>query len=412
MFTCGDRGAFVESPQILRLGQGIARSECFETFDANRRGLSGLVVTDLTVDEHPRSQQGTNGVKCLGIAYAPRSPSPVSVVDRKAVLVVYGDGFKATLEGANRVAGNPDKLVYMGNKTRRQRHSQSRMALDGTNQYNVRNTTVPSPGKSLGTDKCAIAEMRGPIRTLGQSAQPGDNGANDLSSLIEQNTLRLDGSHANRCAGALKSGELPLDVSTASNIAFDFTENSSEVAESLRQVIQSDRVTLEGDGQRIRHLADGFVSASARLAGSGQARRGGVYETPEEGEPSQRARQAPGNRGLTRRLGSALVAQGTFASLLHRRPHPPPPGPQRRIRQSRRAWPEDDQAASRRTHNGRGEAENVPPTLFSGPFIEFLGLAIGEGLVSMRRAATLVELSVDDLSELFAVHGVAQPANP
>ena len=99
------------------------------------------------------------------------------------------------------------------------------MALDGTNQHNVGNATVPSPCKSpgTGTDKCVIAEMRGPIRTLGQSSQPGDNGANDLGSLIEQNTLRLDGIHANRCAGALKSGEFPLDVSTASNIAFDFT---------------------------------------------------------------------------------------------------------------------------------------------------------------------------------------------
>ena len=46
-------------------------------------------------------------------------PSSVSVVDRKAVLVVYGDGFKATLKGADRIAGNPDKLVYMGNQARR-----------------------------------------------------------------------------------------------------------------------------------------------------------------------------------------------------------------------------------------------------------------------------------------------------
>ena len=119
MFTCGDGGASVESPEVLCLGQGIARSECLETFNANRRGLSGLVVADLTVDEHPSSQQGTKGVERLGIAYAPCSPSPVSVVDRKAVLVVYGDGFKATLEGADRIAGNPDKLIYMGNKTRR-----------------------------------------------------------------------------------------------------------------------------------------------------------------------------------------------------------------------------------------------------------------------------------------------------
>ena len=337
MFTCGDRGASVESPEVLCLGQGIARSERFETFDANRRGLSGLVVANLAVDEHPRPQQGTNGVKRLGIAYAPRSPSPVSVVDREAVLVMYGDGFKATLKGANRMAGNPDKLVYMGNKTRRQRHSQCRMAFDGTNQYNVGNTAVSSPCKSSGTDKCAIAEMRGPIRALGQGAQPVDDGANDLGSLIEQNALRLDGSHANRCAGALESGELPLDVSTAGDIAFDFTENGSEVAEGLRQVIQTDRVTLEGDGQRIRHLADNFVGASARLAGTGQPGRGGDRERTEEDEPSQRALQAPGNKGPTRRLGSALAVRGSFVSLLHRRPLPPPPGPQRRIRQTRRA---------------------------------------------------------------------------
>ena len=62
-------------------------------------------------------------------------------------------------------------------------------------------------------------------------------------------------------------------------------------------------------------------------------------------------------------------------------------------------------------HNGRKEAENVPPVLFSRPFMEVLGLAVGEGLVSMRRAAVLLDLSVDDLSDLFAVHGVAQPAN-
>ena len=44
--------------------------------------------------------------------------------------------------------------------------------------------------------------------------------------------------------------------------------------------------------------------------------------------------------------------------------------------------------------------------------MEVLGLVVGEGLVSLRRAATLLESSVDDLSDLFAVHGVAQPAKP
>ena len=62
-------------------------------------------------------------------------------------------------------------------------------------------------------------------------------------------------------------------------------------------------------------------------------------------------------------------------------------------------------------HNGRDEAENEPPALFSRPFMEVLGLAVGEGLVSVRRAAALLELSVDGLSGLFAVRGVAQPAD-
>ena len=43
--------------------------------------------------------------------------------------------------------------------------------------------------------------------------------------------------------------------------------------------------------------------------------------------------------------------------------------------------------------------------------MENLGLAVGEGLVShLRRAATMLESRVDDLSDLLAVHGIAQPA--
>ena len=61
-------------------------------------------------------------------------------------------------------------------------------------------------------------------------------------------------------------------------------------------------------------------------------------------------------------------------------------------------------------HNGREDVEDVSPVLFSRPFLEIIGLAVGDGLVSVRRAAALLDLSVDDLSDLFAVHGVAQPA--
>lgn len=42
--------------------------------------------------------------------------------------------------------------------------------------------------------------------------------------------------------------------------------------------------------------------------------------------------------------------------------------------------------------------------------MEVLGFAVGQGVVSMRRSAALLELSVDEFSDLFAVHGVAQPA--
>ncbi len=60
-------------------------------------------------------------------------------------------------------------------------------------------------------------------------------------------------------------------------------------------------------------------------------------------------------------------------------------------------------------HNGREEVENAPPTLFSRTFMETIGLAIGDGLLSVRRAAALLDLSVDDLSDLFEEHDIEQP---
>ncbi len=51
-------------------------------------------------------------------------------------------------------------------------------------------------------------------------------------------------------------------------------------------------------------------------------------------------------------------------------------------------------------------AENIPPALFSRPFMEVLGLALEEGCVSVRRVAGLLDLSVEDLVDLFAAHDV------
>jgi len=61
-------------------------------------------------------------------------------------------------------------------------------------------------------------------------------------------------------------------------------------------------------------------------------------------------------------------------------------------------------------NNGRDVIEVKPPLLFSRPFMEVIGLAIGEGRVSTRRAAGLLNLTVEDLMDLFEAHGVEPPA--
>ena len=60
-------------------------------------------------------------------------------------------------------------------------------------------------------------------------------------------------------------------------------------------------------------------------------------------------------------------------------------------------------------HNGREDVDNVRPALFSRPFMEVIGLAIEQGLVSVRRAAGLLDLTVEGLTDVFAAHGVADP---
>ena len=60
--------------------------------------------------------------------------------------------------------------------------------------------------------------------------------------------------------------------------------------------------------------------------------------------------------------------------------------------------------------NGRDVVEDIPPAPFSRPFMEVIGLAIGRGLISVRRVAALLDLTVDDLADIFAAHCVAQAA--
>jgi Zn-dependent peptidase ImmA (M78 family)/transcriptional regulator with XRE-family HTH domain len=62
-------------------------------------------------------------------------------------------------------------------------------------------------------------------------------------------------------------------------------------------------------------------------------------------------------------------------------------------------------------NNGREQVNEVVPPLFSRPFMEVINLAIDAGRVSMRRAAGLLDLTVEDLKDLFAVHGLEPPAD-
>ena len=61
--------------------------------------------------------------------------------------------------------------------------------------------------------------------------------------------------------------------------------------------------------------------------------------------------------------------------------------------------------------NGGTVAEDCPPVLFSQPFVEVLGLALEQGHLSMRRAASLLDLAIDDIADLFAAHGVDLPSS-
>ena len=50
--------------------------------------------------------------------------------------------------------------------------------------------------------------------------------------------------------------------------------------------------------------------------------------------------------------------------------------------------------------------ERTPPTLFSKPFAEVIARALDEGRISARKAADLLDLTIDDLPDLLRAHGI------
>ncbi len=60
-------------------------------------------------------------------------------------------------------------------------------------------------------------------------------------------------------------------------------------------------------------------------------------------------------------------------------------------------------------NNGHEVATGKTPALYSRLFVEVLASALGKGHISMRRAAGLLDMTVDDLTDLFVTHGVEPP---
>ncbi len=60
-------------------------------------------------------------------------------------------------------------------------------------------------------------------------------------------------------------------------------------------------------------------------------------------------------------------------------------------------------------NNGRDVATGAAPALYSRPFVEVLASAVDEGHISMRRAAGLLDMTLEGLTDLFASHGVEPP---
>ena len=56
--------------------------------------------------------------------------------------------------------------------------------------------------------------------------------------------------------------------------------------------------------------------------------------------------------------------------------------------------------------NGHQGAVPEPAPLFSKPFAEVIARALDEGRLSARKAADLLDLTVDDLPDVFHAHGI------
>ena len=65
----------------------------------------------------------------------------------------------------------------------------------------------------------------------------------------------------------------------------------------------------------------------------------------------------------------------------------------------------------RLTANGRPKKDQPIPKLFSMEFVQRLHQALSEGDLSVRRAASLLETTIEDLADLFRAYELTVPFN-
>ena len=139
-------------------------------------------------------------------------------------------------------------------------------------------------------------------------------------------------------------------------------------------------------GNRVEQLANNF--ASAVLMPAGALKRFGDWSNLAEEVLIARLNAAADELRVTASaLKWRLVALGALKPA------------------AARALPD----AALRNNGREGAIEDVPPVLFSKPFVEVIGAAIDKGHVSIRRIARLLALTVEGLAELFTAHGVVRP---
>src|SRR6516162_1839771 len=164
-----------------------------------------------------------------------------------------------------------------------------------------------------------------------------------------------------------------------------------DLAHELFHILTWDAMTpehveaaTETGGNRVEQLANSF--ASALLMPASVLDRFDGWSTLDRGE-------------LVNKLNAVADELHVTASALKWR--------LAALHRIARARTQEIPDAALRNNGHRGViAERTPPALFSKPFAEVIARALHKGRLSARKAADLLDLAVDDLSDLFRDHGI------